>query len=367
MKRDLVDKPPSNKRRKLTEDIPSESQSPAQSRLSESAKADLVQWLDQADKKDGPIFTVVVPPITKNAKPHPDVVERPLTLNDRNYLEARWTITPMEKWLSMTKYKKLYVLSYIAKWSSLMPLSTVGNQTHSCGDCVLVKPGNESDRDWKAQVHEVRAADEHHVFLRCTWLENPEELPAKVRSTPPYHGRFELVPGNKMDIIDALTVNGPLKVVYWDEANDNEDAEMPAPGDHYWRQTYNYYTNVLSPLRLICRCKRPQHPDHVIIKCNNQACGIWLHAFCLAQNAIESKHRNGSSAKIGKRARKSINKPNGIEYAVDDNGTCAEDETTKAEVLAPESGAPELLITDKKTGEETREAIPCLLCKELLD
>ncbi|KAI5200138.1 hypothetical protein E4T39_05885 [Aureobasidium subglaciale] len=349
MKRDLVDKAPSNKRRKLTEDIPSESQSPAQSRLSDSAKADLIQWLDQADKKDGPIFTVVVPPITKNAKTQADVVERPLTLGDRNYLEARWTIKPMEKWLSMTKYKKF----------------TVGNQTHSCGDCVLVKPGNESDRDWKAQVHEVRAADEHHVFLRCTWLENPEELPAKVLSTPPYHGRFELVPGNKMDIIDALTVNGPLKVVYWDEAND--DAEMPAPGDHYWRQTYNYYTNVLSPLRLICRCKRPQHPDHIIIKCNNQACGIWLHASCLAHNAIESKQHNGSSAKIGKRGRKSINKHNGSEYAADDNGTCAEDETTKAEVLVPDSGAPEVLITNKKTGEETREAIHCLLCKELLD
>jgi len=123
-------------------------------------------------------------------------------------------------------------------------ISTVGNQTHSVGDCVLVKPGNDFDRDWKAQVHEVRAVDEHHVFLRCTWLENPEELPEKVQSTPAYHGKFELVPGNKMDIIDALTVNGPLKVTYWEEAND--DAEMPAQGEYYWRQTYNYDTEVLS-------------------------------------------------------------------------------------------------------------------------
>lgn len=128
--------------------------------------------------------------------------------------------------------------------SLLTVISTVGNQTHSVGDCVLVKPGNDFDRDWKAQVHEVRAVDEHHVFLRCTWLENPEELPEKVQSTPAYHGKFELVPGNKMDIIDALTVNGPLKVTYWEEAND--DAEMPAQGEYYWRQTYNYDTEVLS-------------------------------------------------------------------------------------------------------------------------
>lgn len=39
--------------------------------------------------------------------------------------------------------------------SELTLPSTVGNQTHSCGDCVLVKPGNDSGPDWKAQVHEV--------------------------------------------------------------------------------------------------------------------------------------------------------------------------------------------------------------------
>jgi len=47
-----------------------------------------------------------------------------------------------------------------------------------------------------------------------------------------------------MDIIDALTVNGPLEVAYWEEAND--DADMPARGEYYWRQTYNHDTKVLS-------------------------------------------------------------------------------------------------------------------------
>jgi hypothetical protein len=115
----------------------------------------------------------------------------------------------------------------------------------SCGDCVIVKPQDDSDRDWKAQVHEVRAADEHQVFRRCSWLENPEDLPEEVRSTSSYHGSFELVPSNKMDIIDGLTANGRLDVTYWEEADD--EATMPAQGEYYWRQTYDHDTKILSP------------------------------------------------------------------------------------------------------------------------
>jgi hypothetical protein len=48
----------------------------------------------------------------------------------------------------------------------------------------------------------------------------------------------------KMDIIDALAVNGPLKVAYWAEAKD--DADMPAHGEYYWQQTYNHDTKALS-------------------------------------------------------------------------------------------------------------------------
>ncbi|KAI4725161.1 hypothetical protein E4T49_07084 [Aureobasidium sp. EXF-10728] len=328
-KRDALEEPSSVKRRKLADNFPSESQSPAQGRLTESERAELLRWLDQADKKDGPIFNVSNPPARKGAKNPSDVQGKPLRLNDRDYLDARWLIKPNDRWLNMTKYKKLYALNpqNSLRRISLTLISTVGNQTHSVGDCVLVKPGNESDRDWKAQVHEVRAADEHHVFLRCTWLENPEELPQEARMTPPYHGKFELVPGNKMDIIDALTVNGPLKVVHWEE--DNDDAPMPAQGEYYWRQTYNYDTKQLSDA----------------VQRRNQQNG----------DKAESKGK--------KRARKSINK-NYIKSAED---AVAEDDTIRAEVPAPESEAPKIIITDKKTGDETEEAVHCLVCKELVE
>jgi hypothetical protein len=47
-----------------------------------------------------------------------------------------------------------------------------------------------------------------------------------------------------MDIVDALSVNGPLKVTHWDEASD--DARMPEQGEYFWRRTYDYTTGVLS-------------------------------------------------------------------------------------------------------------------------
>jgi hypothetical protein len=239
-----INKPSSSKRRKLTANIASKTQSLAQD-CSIPGNAELLRWLDQADKQDGPVFNVFSTPIRKGARSPPDVYKCTLNLNGKNYLEASYIVEPMKAWLSMAKYRNLYVSGLAnSPRKSLTLDSTIGNQTYSCGDCVFVKPGNDFDRDWKAQVHEIRAADEHHVFLRCSWLENPEELPKEVLSTPSYHGKFELVPSNKMDIIDALTVNGPLEVAYWAEAKD--DADMPAHGEYYWRQTYNHDTKALS-------------------------------------------------------------------------------------------------------------------------
>jgi hypothetical protein len=205
---DKSNQPSSFKRRKLTDNATSKTQSLARDR-STAGNAELLRWLDQADKQDGPAFDVFSTVIRKGATSPPGIYECTLNLNGRNYLEARYIVKPMEKWLSMAKYRKVYV-SDLANVSriSLTVNSTIGNQTLSCGDCVFVKPQDDSGRDWKAQVYEVRAADEHHVFLRCSWLEHPGDLPKEVCSTPSYHGRFELVPSNKMDIIDGLTVDG---------------------------------------------------------------------------------------------------------------------------------------------------------------
>jgi len=128
----------------------------------------------------------------------------------------------------------------------------------------------------------------------------------------------------------------------------------------------------LKPLRLICECTQPHNPDHLIVKCSNQACGIWLHASCLAKDTIQRKQQEQGikaepATKGRKQARKSAGRTNGTNNAADDNGACAEDENTKAELVAPESAAPEMLVTDKKTGDETKESVHCLSCKELIE
>ena len=171
---DAISQPSSFKRRKLTDNATSKPQSLARDR-STAGNAELLRWLDQADRQDGLVFSVLDPLIQKGGTSPPGIYECTLNLNGVNYLEARYIVKPMEKWLSMAKYRKLYVSDLANSSGTLLTMnSTIGNQTHSCGDCIFVKPQDDSDRDWEAQVHEVRAADEHHVFLRCSWLENPE-------------------------------------------------------------------------------------------------------------------------------------------------------------------------------------------------
>jgi hypothetical protein len=150
----------------------------------------------------------------------------------------------------------------------------------------------------------------------------------------------------------------------------------------------------LKPLNTICKCKEPHNPDHLIIKCSNEACGTWLHAYCLAEDAIqrrhnqeqengveesikvepkvkpgtkikaESKAKTGSKVRTEEQARKHVD---GIYCAAD--GVSAENETTKAEVVAEESdtGAPEILLIDKLTSDESREAVRCLVCKQVVE
>lgn len=126
---------------------------------------------------------------------------------------------------------------------------TVGSESIATGECILVKYDDGTSTDtslditeqWKAKVLEVRALDEEHVYLRISWLNRPEDL---VGGRQPHHGRLELIPSNEMDVIDAMTVNGRLDVVRWDESQ--EDALLPAADQFFWRQTLDYTTGKLS-------------------------------------------------------------------------------------------------------------------------
>jgi hypothetical protein len=57
--------------------------------------------------------------------------------------------------------------------------------------------------EWVAQILEIRAVDEQHVFVRVAWLYWPQEIPRRtldrgkfVQGRQPYHGTHELIASN---------------------------------------------------------------------------------------------------------------------------------------------------------------------------
>ena len=83
----------------------------------------------------------------------------------------------------------------------------------------------------------MRALDPEHVYIRLSWLNRPEDLGSGRKD---YHGKNELVPTNQMDIIDAMAVNGGLKVKHWDETADDDETSMPEEDEYFWRQTFDF-------------------------------------------------------------------------------------------------------------------------------
>lgn len=69
------------------------------------------------------------------------------------------------------------------------------------GDVVHVDNG--SSNSWVAQILEIRAADEHHVYSRVYWMYSPHDLPSKAarnrgHTLEPSHryGQDELIASN---------------------------------------------------------------------------------------------------------------------------------------------------------------------------
>lgn len=121
----------------------------------------------------------------------------------------------------------------------------VASESIAIGDCVLVGHSGEEGDDpnarvdvaeqWKAVVLEVRALDSEHVYLRVGWLNRPEDLDSGRKD---YHGEMELIPTNQMDVIDAMSVNGKIDVIHWDEKD--LEAQMADEYQYFWRQTFDY-------------------------------------------------------------------------------------------------------------------------------
>lgn len=82
------------------------------------------------------------------------------------------------------------------------------------------------------------------MYIRVAWLNRPEDLKTGRKA---YHGKYELIPTNQMDIIDAMAVNGPCDVVQWDESDDESPAlpEVSAASLRFLRQADNLSGSIL--------------------------------------------------------------------------------------------------------------------------
>ncbi|KAF2772105.1 hypothetical protein EJ03DRAFT_267548 [Teratosphaeria nubilosa] len=266
--------------------------------LSEDETNNLRNVLDK-----GNAFKIITHPLSKKRKRGSDSFFTEADLLDSR-LNVQYEIKPAI-WYRVKRYKKF----------------SVGSDSIGTGECVLVKHDDSLETrfddsgelhvdyasQWKARVLEVRALDPEHVYLRVAWLNRPEDLP---EGRQPHHGTNELIPTNQLDIIDAMAVNGPIKVMWWKEKDDK--AEMPGKEEFFWRQTYDLVnttnsSEAFSKLRHLCIDDAPQNPDEMIIQCKNPACEKWLHVTCIAEDALDRALQDMDGDEIkAKVKRKSI-------------------------------------------------------------
>ncbi|KAJ4146864.1 hypothetical protein LMH87_001423 [Akanthomyces muscarius] len=156
-------------------------------------------------------------------------------------------IEPGKDWISMTRYH-----SFI-----------LNNEKYLSGEFVFVANDNCIARGklgedlnaqvgpcniWVAQILEIRALDERHVYARVCWMYSPDELPEGRR---PYHGKNEIIVSNHLDIINVLSIVHRAKVSQWIEADDEEILD-----GLYWRQAFDCGTS--QHITAVCYCSHLQ-------------------------------------------------------------------------------------------------------------
>ncbi|KAI9679977.1 MAG: hypothetical protein M1817_004992 [Caeruleum heppii] len=193
-------------------------------------------------------------------------------------LNIAYTVRPEEHWLGMKQYRNFVVGHENFSEHELVLVN------HASADASGSLPAHLPEREyWTARVLEIRATDPQNVYLRVHWFYSPPELRDGAK---PYHGKDELLPSNHQEVIDAMSVAGKANVRHWKEEDDE-----PVLEGMYWRQTYAFHTNKLSPVRLHCHCKTAHNPDKIMIGCSNPTCKIWLHQECILRDKLSAIDR----------------------------------------------------------------------------
>lgn len=119
------------------------------------------------------------------------------------------------------------------------------------GEKTPKRPHEENDKDfWVAKILQVRAANAQNVYALVSWMYWREELPPPATRTGDmvfsnsgqrkYHGNYELIASNYMEVLDVLSFAGKADVFHWEEEDDQLQSKL------YWRQTLCRETKELS-------------------------------------------------------------------------------------------------------------------------
>jgi hypothetical protein len=82
----------------------------------------------------------------------------------------------------------------------------------------------------------------------------------------------------------------------------------------------------------------------------------------LAQSAVQL--RKGVEAEVN--GKQQAQEPVERDHTLSVDDAAAEDSIMMAEIVASEAEALKVVITDKKTGDQTMEAVHCLVCKQVV-
>lgn len=169
---------------------------------------------------------------------------------------------------------------------------------------------------WLGKILQIRASAPEKVLVLVAWLYWAYELPKGYHQ--PWFSETEVFPSNLMNIIEATTVSDRANIVYLDEREDKalydgveqtfqrslaaarEEQERQgrkvqaddAPPILFWRQRFDAeaqgknaklkYADTMSPLRIFCRCHKPNNPDKKMFQCAK--CHQWNHEECVADD-----------------------------------------------------------------------------------
>jgi hypothetical protein len=154
-------------------------------------------------------------------------------------LDILYAVEPGTAWQDMTSYKS-FVLGGL-KYKRDDFVAVANERTIKCPTKLDKSKGNrDGDEEWVARILEVRASDVNHVYARIQWMYRSYELPPSICSkeetqSQPCEARNELILSNHIDIIDVLSVSGPIEVDQWAKADHGEGKNT-----YFWRQAYDW-------------------------------------------------------------------------------------------------------------------------------